>query len=702
MRAVGAQRSAIRRRPLPDAPFVPFALLRHAYLPHVLAATLCSSIPPVLAAEAPAAADPDNAAPSPTIALRAAQGRLAADAGDNDAFRQRVLALDALGASALAAEAMAQRPQLFADFERERIQGDALARAIGWGRVEPETPAARLAESQAALAALERMQRESPRATTWEATRLRVDALSALNHLQRHEAVVDGYQALLDDGIEVPAYILGTVGDSLLALRRPADAIPVLEAAVAHKPHDVNVRILLGYAFIETERFDRALPLMETLAASQAAWPRQAGAAAGYQNWDRYSADLNHALAHSYANDHARAEAMLQPLTGIGPANPGLQAAYGAVQSRRLRPSAALERYRMALTMTPGARDALAGQVSALSALDRIGEARSAVATLRQAHPEDPRLDRVERDLDRHRGVQATLSARRGRSRQRDGADPLISPFGSRDGGWALEVRSPLIDDRWRAGVFAHEDWADFIDGRVRHRAAGVGTWYRHDRLGAWATVGAAGGASSGATWTLGADWRFNDAWRTGVELARNAQDTSLQARRLGIDADSATLTASYVPSDTFALQGRLSRLRYDDGNTRDQLGVGAAQRLMTRPHLMVDGLLSVYASRSSRGDTVGYFNPERDASAHLGLRLDHITWRRYETAFQQRIELLAGPYWQRDAGTHWVPSLGYRHLWRRDGHELEYGVAWSRPVYDGLREQRVAFDIELRWGGAR
>lgn len=635
-------------------------------------------------------------------ALLVVERRLAAAPGDDDAFRLRVLTLADLGSSRLAVEAMRQRPQLFADHERERVEGDAIARAIGWGRVEPDTPDGRLAESRAALAELDTLQRDAPRQTNWEATRLRVDALSALNHLQQHEAVVAGYQALLDDGIDVPAYILGTVGDSLLALRRPAEAIPVLENAIAHAPHVVNARILLGYAFIETERFDRALPLFEALAAEQDAWPRQAGAASGYENWDRYSADLNHALAHSYANDNARAEMMLQAQVGIGPNNPGLQAAYGAVQSRRLRPSAALERYEMALTMAPQDRDALAGRVGALTALDRIDEARDALATLRQAHPEDPRLDRVEHDLDRHRGVQATLSASRGRSRQRDGAGTSISPFGSRDGGWALDVRSPLIDDRWRVGVFAHEDWADFIDGRTRHRAAGVGTWYRHDRLGAWATLGAAGGASSGATWTLGADWRFDDAWRAGLELARNAQDTSLQARRLGIDADSATLTASYVPSDSFALQGRLSRLRYDDGNTRDQFGVDATRRLVTRPHLMIDGLLSAYTSRGSRGDTVGYFNPERDASANVGLRFDHITWRRYETAFQQRVEVMAGPYWQRDAGTHWVPSLGYRHLWRRDGHELEYGVAWSRPVYDGLREQRVAFDVELRWGGVR
>ncbi|TYT27613.1 tetratricopeptide repeat protein [Luteimonas viscosa] len=654
---------------------------------------------------------PGSAAPSArehhAAALLALERRLARDPSDDEAYRLRALTLADLGSSILASEAVAARPALFATHEIERIQGDAIARRIGWGRVEPESPTRRLDEARAALEALRVLQRNAPRRTNWERTRLRVDALSALNSLQRHQEVVDGYDALLADGVEVPAYALGTVGDSLLALRRPEDASRVLEAALAHRPDDVNARILLAYAWMEQERFDLAMPLFETLAASQPAWPRQPGARAGYENWDRYSADLNLALAHSYGNDQARAEAMLHALGNIGPANPGLQAAIGAMESRRRRPAAALERYDMALTADPQDRDALAGRVGALTALDRIGAARDAYAALDATYPEDPRLVRVERALDRHRGVQATLSANRGRSRARDGGSPQ-SPFGSRDGGHALDLRSPLIDDRWRIGVLAQDTWADFgADtgaARTRYRSAGIGGWYRHDRLGASATVSRVSDADDrGATaWTVAGDWRFSDAWHAGAAIARLDPQASLQARRLGITADSLTLSAAWTPSDTVGLDARASRLRYEDGNIRDQLGLDATRRLLSRPHLMVDGLASVHVGRASQGDRTAYFNPERDASATLGLRADHITWRRYESAFQQRFEIAAGPYWQRGQSMHWVPSLGYRHLWRRDGHEFEYGAAWSRPVYDGAREQRVAFDVELRWGGAR
>ena len=79
---------------------------------------------------------------------------------------------------------------------------------------------------------------------------------------------------------------------------------------------------------------------------------------------------------------------------------------------------------------------------------------------------------------------------------------------------------------------------------------------------------------------------------------------------------------------------------------------------------------------------------------------LDHITWRHYERHFRQRLELMAGSYSQDGFGSAFVPAASYRHEWRfAPGSVLDYGVAWSRPVYDGRREDRIAFDITYRWG---
>ena len=620
---------------------------------------------------------------------------------DEHAYRMQVLTLADLGATERAAQLLSLRPQLFAVHERERIEGDRIAHMIGWGRARPEDPRQPLREAGAALSTLQSLQTDSPRQTRWEATRLRVDSLAALNQLQRHQEVVDGYQALRADGIEVPAYILATVGDSLLALRRPVDAVPVLESAITQTPGDFNARLLLAYAWLEQERFDLALPMFEALPSDQPAWPRRAGARSGYENWDRYSADVNLAMAHSFAHDNAAAAAELNTLGAIGPRNPGLQAAIGSVESRRLRPTAALERFDMALTLDPDQRDARAGRVDALMALERMDEAAAALAERRQRHSYDPRLDRITEAMSRRRGWQIGVQASRGRSTQRDGGTSQ-SPLGSRDGSVRAELQTPLLDDRWRVGAVAEESWADFDDQHVRFRRGGVGASYRYDRLGlsAYALRAVDDYDHGGLSLTLAADWRFSDAWRGSLGYARRDLDASLQARRFGITADSVAAAAVWTPSDETWLRIGAAQFRYDDGNRRKQLGVDFAQRLLRRPHWLVDGLASASVSRGSLGADAAYFNPERDASASLGLRIENISWRRYERQFRQRLELGAGSYWQRDFGQRWVPTAAYRHLWTvATGHQLEYGISWSRPVYDGNREQRIAFDMAWRWG---
>lgn len=46
------------------------------------------------------------------------------------------------------------------------------------------------------------------------------------------------------------------------------------------------------------------------------------------------------------------------------------------------------------------------------------------------------------------------------------------------------------------------------------------------------------------------------------------------------------------------------------------------------------------------------------------------------------------------------VPSVHYLHEWQfGPGRVLEYGVRWSRPVYDGNRERHIGFEAGLHWG---
>ena len=634
-------------------------------------------------------------------ALSVYEHLLAADPKDDVAYRMRALTLAELGASHLAADLRDAWPAAFADHQRERLQGDRAARMVTWGASYPEREEDRFVEMQAALDAIQTLQRDQPRVTNWERTRLRIDSIAALNGLQRHAEVVAEYDALVTEGVELPPYAHAQAGDSLLALRQPRRASEVLQIALKSRPDDVDARLLLGYAWLELERFDLAMPVFEALAAEQPAWPKAPGARLGYENWDRYKAYLNLALVRSLGHDHAGARNLLGTLGNIGPNSAQTQSAYGAVMHRRAQPTAALERYDMALTLDPRQRDAMIGRVETLMDLQRMDEARAAHGVVRERFMEDRHVQRLDRNVAVRRGSQGTIGASRGRTDPRDGAATALSPLGTRDGRYVVEAWSPLLDDRWRIGLIGEEAYAEFDPDTVRYRRAGIGVDYRHRAFGARLEAFQVLGDDVGDAAALRAalDWRLNDAWALRAGVASHDIDASLQARRVGITADSAWVGASWVPNDLTRMDAEFKHLRYDDGNDRRQLGISGSQRVYTSPHLLIDGLASGFTSTGSR-DNAPYFNPERDASAAIGVRFDHITWRHYERHFRQRLELMAGSYSQDGFGSAFVPTASYRHEWRfAPGSALDYGVAWSRPVYDGRREDRIAFDITYRWG---
>lgn len=228
----------------------------------------------------------------------------------------------------------------------------------------------------------------------------------------------------------------------------------------------------------------------------------------------------------------------------------------------------------------------------------------------------------------------------------------------------------------------------------------GAGVRYEYDRLDVRAYATQPNDDWSNETGLgLETTWRFNDMLK-GALLARRADpDASLQARRAGITGDRIAVGLDYVPSERTTLSTAAERWRYSDGNRRDVLGAHLDQRLLSRPHLLVNGLIDGYAGRGSRDDAP-YFNPSRDASLGVGVRIDHLAWRRYERYFRHRLSVTAGPYWQEGFDTRIVPTARYEHEWRfGPGSTLLYGVSWSRPVYDGIREQRVGFDVGLYWG---
>lgn len=610
-------------------------------------------------------------------------------------YRLRVLTLADIGARDRARTLYLARPEAFSAEEAASLNAAGLARRIVWSKLYAVDEATRLEEARAADAAIDAYRADLARSGTPEPASLAYDRLIVLNRLGRHQEVADEFRRLENSGHPVPGYALGAVGDSLLTLRRPDEAALALERAVQADPEDPDLPIQLGYAQLERERYDLALPLLRGLVDARAPWPRAPGARRGYENWPRYDAETNYALARAFGEDLPGAQAMIEPLAAIGPNNADLQATLGSIYMFRGWPSRALERFSIASTLDERNVEARIGQVETLSTLQRYDLARPIHDQLLTRYPNEAHVRSMDRSWDMRRGWQARVYAAGGRNRDGGGASPL----GNRDREYGVEVATPLIDDRWRLLARSGRRWADFQGDRSVAQRNEVGLGYAYDRLDAQLYLGRDRDGLGGTAIAVGAGWRIDDRFALRARVSRNDAAASLQARASDITGDLYEIGADYHPSERTAVSASLQHWRYDDGNDRDQLSLALDQRLLSRPHLLINGLASVGSGRGSRDDAP-YFNPSRDASAEFGIRLDHLAWRRYDRHFRQRLTLSSGAYWQQDYGTAWVPSLRYEHEWQFAlGRVLSYGLNWSRPVYDGQREERLGFDAEFRWG---
>lgn len=621
---------------------------------------------------------------------------LAERPNDPEIYRLRVLTLAEMGNNYLAWRQFQAKPELFDAGQRERLEANYLARLIVWAQAYPQSEEKRLAEAQVADAAIQDYLNETSRQGAALPRRIRVDRLILLNELGRHQQVVDEYAALADqEGQSVPGYALPAVGDSFMSLKRPEDAAPVLEAALKADPDNSAVRTQLAYAYLESEQPNIAIAQLEAYRAAQPAWRRTKGAKQGSENWARFDADTNLAMLRAYTEDLPSADAILSEMVAIAPNNADLQSSLGTVYMMRGWPSRALERFRIASVLDDRNVESRIGQVEALTVLRRDDDAISLHDQLLRDYPSQPSVQRMDQMWRNHRGWQWRAYVSRDRSQGNTGNSPL----GNRDGQYGVEVQTPILGDRWRLTAGADDRWADFQQQRVHYRRQGAGVRYAYDRLDTSLSAYRVNDRLGGTGIDFDAAWRFSDTWEGGVQLRRNDAEASLQARASGITADSAGVTLSYSRNERSAYRFGATQWRYEDGNRRSGVNLTVDQRLLSRPHFLLNGFAGLYASRGSRDDTP-YFNPSRDGSLELGLRADQLVWRDYDYHFRHRLTVSAGPYWQDGHGSAWVPSLEYRHEWQLGmGHVLTYGVSWSRPVYDGNREERFGFDAELRWG---
>ena len=628
-------------------------------------------------------------------ALQLIERAYAENPGTVQLSRLRALTLADLGSFYQAWQELQKHPELYSPEETHRLKLGALARETAWAKFQYPDEKHDLDLAQAAERDYNAWLQTQPQLTTVETTTLRSDRLILSTRLRDYKTVATQYESMRALGQPVEAYALPAVGEAYRALRQPGKAVAVYDAALLAYPNDPTIEIERAYAMAENEDIAPAVDYLWRIREHNPAWVTLPGSKTPAESPFHMDAEVAYYMVRSFGNDLKGAQAGYEGMAEIAPANPQLQEAVGSVYLRRGWPTRGLQRFEMAETLDPNFLNARIGQVGALMALDRYDLARPIYNDLATRHAGVQHVTQLTQEWHRNTGWQMRTWFTTGRSSGHETG--VATPYGDRDRTYGIEVATPLMNDRWRLFAYRDHSGNELDDGTVNDGWTGVGVHYVFNRVDLSASVGRSDHFARDTELALDLRYRVNDIWTVYTGYARNDHDIPIQARMNAIRADSWMLGSTLTPSELSEWSVETGRTRFSDGNTRTQANSVVSHRLLTRTHFLIDGRASAYGSRNRGAANVPYFNPESDAGAGIGLRFDHLAWRRYTDSFRHVLQVDAGPYWQKNFGTHVVPSARYSHQWRfGNGWGFDYGVSWSKPVYDGHREQRVAFDASI------
>lgn len=629
----------------------------------------------------------------PFEALDTYERMLHLDPDNADARRGRIMTAFRLGAPHLAATLADETPGVLTADEREEIERDKQAIAIRWGRL-PAT--ARTAPERKAYVAISDLRHElealaaKGQDDTAHARRLRYDLLVSLHERGRDRQAIELYETRIAAEDDVPAYVLATAGQAYLAQRRPEEARDLFLRALEQEPQSFSIRLSLFYAYVEAEDFKRALPLIDEIAAGEPAWlgvppNRRANSA-------RLRADLAAAYARAFADDPAGADRRVAPLAQGAPLNAELRAAQATFWLWRGWPRRAIKEYEMAINgVPPDLPDAHAGRGHALLDVGDYAKADEALRGLRAIAPDGGAARRLARDRElRHMRALRLEMSRTESSGTQEGSENLGLD------GW---LYSAPLKYRYRPFLHYHFRQAELPEGTAVYRRAGAGVEYRARDVVVTAEVDRDAGDAVNAGVAVNGRWTPSDHWSFTAGADSYSDEVPLRGRlNEGIDGWSVDLGADWRAHEGRSVHAGVGMAEFSDDNRRSSARLRGAQRLITRPHYRMDGLLGVYASRNTREDAP-YFNPASDVSADFTLNNDWLLYRRYGHSFRHRLALSAGSYYQEDFGSGPIWALQYEQRWSpHDQFTMGYGFIRARRVYDGAPEYQTTLYLNLDW----
>ena len=646
----------------------------------------------------------------PVEALNFYEHAEAISSKNHEALRGLISTENRMGAAQLALRTADKHHGLMQGDEYRAIVGSADSSLVRWGPLESTNEATRYNETDKAIASLDTHigQWKSMNDPTVypNIERARFDRMIALRDRGRMQDVVDEYNALVQDGVEVPAYALEAVGEAYLYLRQPEIARDIFLKVLQTMPNDFETRRLLAYAYLECDQYDESFATIDKLNEDEPKWVYLRGEPERQPNANRATVEIDSGDLRSYGNMLQDADDSLTPLVQAAPYDARNRASAGNVYLARGLPRKAMSQFQIGLAIQNGHDVANeTGIAEANLDLQNFKEATAETQGLMKRFPENLGVQRANRELDIYN--MAEIDAHAGYNFvPSESKTATNSPHGQ---GYDVgaELYSAPIDYNWR--LFAGEDFSrehePSQEGIVNYSRSNAGIEYRNGDVTASAapTFNAYNNADvhGGTDERVGGEgqlkYTFNDMWSAGIAAELFSSSTPLRALGAGVTADEYTVNAMWRQSESRELSMDASVMPFSDNNLRTMQNAEYIERLYTSSNFKLDSETNLALSQDNKNENRLYYNPSMDLTMLTGLRATQTLYHRYETLYEHSLLAMPGLYSQQHFGT--SPAWTVRYEQRVHYNETlnaGAGVNYTHQDYDGAAEDAVSLTMDV------
>ncbi|MBC8412284.1 tetratricopeptide repeat protein [bacterium] len=583
--------------------------------------------------------------------------------GNISAQRLRFMALSDLGATTHADDLALKNIQ-DNKLLRETFQGDMAADRIIWK------------EFPVAIAMLKTpVEKKNLRA--------RYDYIVALVENYDMQEAVNQYEALVEEKLVTPQWVMESSASAYLYLEKPHKALELYERVLETDPWSYNARMGRFYVLQELRRWDEARALLEEVDQEEPEFFQRGRNRV--PNWRKMEIALAKGWLLTYEDRLKEGQPHFEGLHEMAPENTNIRSGAAHTYLWRGWPRKALEEFLIIENLDPKDREAQVGKIHTLNQLAYREEARKQADALLKRYPKDKHVQSLVRQLELE---EMTM---------------LEAEFvfgGDDDGFQGISSKITLTEPvTLHTNLKAYMLWntAETEELRNRFQRAGAGvehtlnSYLRFKQMFSFDfNTGSEFGSYSEIFYTP------DDYWEILLSYDSFSTDVPLRARVFDIEADMLNLDLAYVESDWRTYSLSLSREEFSDGNERLRALFGYEQGLWTRDNWRERIFLDLGISENSRSDAP-YFNPDSDFSFSVTHMTEHTVRRIYRRAFMYRIYLTAGGYKQDGFSLEPIASLRYEHDFEiSDTHSLLYGASIGSQAYDG--DSVTGYTLYLNW----